>query len=163
MIDEGQSAMRDDIAPNSIVRLHLIGRVRWTHTNGAVIEAGDYDGYRALTPSKERRVFLALQSGDASGDWLDITDHVRNFIVSHRDNVPTRLSHKLGLSQSPGTPVMKRFATRTRELHQQQQGRTLDQAAMMAAHESFPAEFQPAHFAGANHAIEPLLAEIEKL
>ena len=77
------------------------------------------------------------------------------------DGVATQLTRKLGLSQSPGADVMKTFAKRTREL--QQQGRTADQAAMMAAHEIFPGEFQPTRYAGANHAIEPLLIEIEKL
>jgi hypothetical protein len=58
---------------------------------------------------------------------------------------------------------MKKFATCTRAVQQQPQGHTLDQAAMMAAKEIFPAEFQPTRYAGANYAIESLLAEIEKL
>jgi hypothetical protein len=70
----------------------------------------------------------------------------------NRDDVGSRLAHTLGLSQSPGKDVMKKFATRTRALRQQQ-GRTLDQAAMMAAKEIFPAEFQPTRYAGSNHAV----------
>jgi hypothetical protein len=34
---------------------------------------------------------------------------------------------------------------------------------MMAAKETFPGEFQPTRYAGANQAIEPLLIEIENL
>jgi hypothetical protein len=89
------------------------------------------------------------------------TTNVDEFMTLNRDDVGSRLAHTLGLSQSPGKDVMKKFATRTRAL-QQQQGRTLDQAAMMAAKEIFPAEFQPTRYAGANHAIELLLTEIEK-
>jgi hypothetical protein len=154
--------MRTDIESNSVVRLHLIGRADWQHQSGAMIQAGDYYGYRALTPSGERRVFLALHPGDDSADWIDITNDVDKFMVFNRDDIGSRLAHKLGLSQSPGNDVMKKFAARTHALQQQQQGRTLDQAAMMAAKEIFPAEFQPARYAGANHAIEPLLAEIER-
>jgi hypothetical protein len=80
----------------------------------------------------------------------------------HHDNIGSRLAHKLGLSQSPGEDVMKKFVQRVREL-QRQPGPTLDQAAMMAANETFPAEFQPTRYAGANDAIEAILAEIEKL
>ena len=152
--------MRSDIDQNSIVQLDLVGHRTWQHSSGAIIQAGDYNGYRALTPSGERRVFLALHPGDSSPDWLDITDQIGNFTSHHKDDVATRLAHKLGLSQSPGADVMKKFANRTREL---QQGRTTDQAAMMAAHEIFPGEFQPTRYAGANHAMEPLLIELEKL
>jgi hypothetical protein len=154
--------MRNDIDPGSIVRLHLIGRVEWQHKTGAMIQAGDYDGYRALTASGERRTFLALHPNDDSTDWLDITNDLHRFMAFNRDDIGSRLAHKLGLSQSPGKDVMKKFAARTRTLQQEQQG-TLDQMAMMAAREIFPAEFQPTRYAGANLAIEPLLIEIEKL
>jgi hypothetical protein len=103
---------------------------------------------------------LALQPGDQSVDWLDITDQAGNFIVAHKDDVATRLAQKLGLSQSPGKAVMQRFAARTRELLK---GRTVDQAAMMAAKETFPGEFQPNVYAGVNHAMDPMLSEIDKL
>jgi hypothetical protein len=153
--------MRSDIDPNSIVRLHLIGRLRWTHQSGTIIQAGDYTGYRAMTPLGERRVFLTLQPGDLGTDWLDITDQAGHFFIYNKDDVASRLAHKLGLSQSPGADVMKSFVKRTREL--QQQGRTVDHAAMMTAYEIFPAEFQPTHYAGSGHAMEPLLVDIEKL
>jgi hypothetical protein len=144
------------------VRLHLIGRVAWQHNDGATIQGGDYDGYRVLSRNGQRRLFLEHRSGSRA-DWLDITDHADKFMTFKRDDVGSRLTHKLGLSQSPGKDVIKKFAARTRVLQQQQQGRTADQAAMMAASEIFPGEFQPTRYAGANHAIEPLLIEIEKL
>jgi hypothetical protein len=78
--------MRTDIDSNSIIRLHLIGRFAWTHKNGTAIQAADYNGYRALTTSKERRFFLALQPGDSIIDSLDITDHIENFMVFDRIN-----------------------------------------------------------------------------
>jgi hypothetical protein len=90
---------------------------------------------------------------DAMLSW----SNVGNFMIFNRDDVGSRLAHKLG------GDVMKKFAKRIRELLQQQQGRSLDQAAMMAANETFPAEFQPTRYAGANHAMEPLLVEIERL
>ena len=52
---------------------------------------------------------------------------------------------------------MKKFAQRAREL--QQQRRTLDQAAMMAAKETFPAEFQPTHAA----AVEPFGSRLARV
>jgi hypothetical protein len=76
--------MRNDIDPKSIVPLHLIGRLAWTHKNGTVIQPADYNGYRATTSSGERRFFLVLQPGDLSVDWLDITDKIGNFIVAER-------------------------------------------------------------------------------
>jgi len=82
----------------------------------------------------ERRLFLSLNVGDLSVDWLDITDHAANFIMINKDGVATRLAQKLGLSQSPGKDVMQKFAARTRELLP---GRTVDQAAMAAAQEIF--------------------------
>jgi len=152
----------NDIDPNSVVRLHLIGRAEWQHESGVMLQAGDYHGYRALTRSGQRRIFLEHRSG-ARAEWFDITSDADKFMTFNHDDVGSRLAHKLSLSQSPGKDVMKKFAARTRALHPQQQGRTLDQAAMMAAKEIFPSEFQPNRYAGANHAIEPLLAEIEKL
>jgi hypothetical protein len=103
---------------------------------------------------------LALQPSDPSEDWLDITEHAERFIVAHKDDVVTRVAQKLGLSQSPGKDAMKRFAARTRELLQ---GRTVDQAAMVAATEIFPAEFRPNVYAGVNHSMDALLLEIDKL
>jgi hypothetical protein len=152
--------MRDDIDPNSVVRVHLVGLCEWQHANGTIVKAADYDGFRAQTPARERRLFLSLQPGDLSVDWLDVTDHVANFMVINKDGVATRLAQKLGLSQSPGKDVMKKFAARTRELLK---GRTIDQAAMMAAQEIFPAEFRPNVYGGVNHAMDPLLLEIDKL
>jgi hypothetical protein len=76
--------MRDDIDPASIVRLDLIGRVEWIHPSQTVIEAADYNGYRALTRSGDRRFFLALRPGDLSPDWLDVTDQIGNFMVFER-------------------------------------------------------------------------------
>jgi hypothetical protein len=62
------------------------GRFAWTHKNGTAIQAADYNGYGALTASKERRFFLALQRGDSIIDSLDITDHIDNFVVFDRIN-----------------------------------------------------------------------------
>ena len=161
-VKERMSAPPDNIDPKSIVRLHLIGTAAWQHNSGVMIQAGDYDGYRALTRDGQRRLFLEHRSGSRA-DWLDIADHADKFMTFNHDDVGSRLAHTLGLSQSPGKDVMKKFAARTRALQRQQEGRTLDQAAMMAAKDIFPAEFQPTRYAGANHAIEPLLIEIEKL
>jgi hypothetical protein len=152
--------MRDDIDPNSIVRVHLVGLFEWQHANGTIIKAADYDGFRALTPSGERRLFLSLNVGDLSVDWLDITDHAASFIAINKDGVAARLAQKLGLSQSPGKEVMQTFASRTRELLP---GRTVDQAAMMAANEIFPGEFRPTFYAGVNHSMDALLLEIDRL
>lgn len=77
--------MRTDIDPKSIVPLRLIGRVAWQHKNRAIVEAADYNGHRARTPSGEERVFLSLTSGDDSVDWLDITDHVDRFMIWDRE------------------------------------------------------------------------------
>jgi hypothetical protein len=153
--------MRSDIDPDSIVPLHLIGRFNWTHKNGTPIEDGDYNGYRAHTPSKERRFFLALHPGDSSVDWLDITDDIGNFMVFERGDVASRLARKLGLSQSPGKDVMQRFARSTRGF--QSKGDTVDKAAMKGATEIFPAEFKPTGYAGQAGSMEALLADIEKL
>jgi hypothetical protein len=77
------------------------------------------------------------------------------------DAVASKLAHKLGLRQSPGKDVMQKFASRVREL--QGQGRTVDQAAPMAAAEIFPAEFQASRYAGGRGSMEDILTEIEKL
>jgi hypothetical protein len=103
------------------------------------------------------------------GDWaganrafgLAVTDQIENLIVVESRPVADRFARKLGLSQTPGKAVMQGFATRTRELVRE--GRTVDQAAMMAAKEKFPAEFQPTHYAGVSDTMETLLADIEKL
>jgi hypothetical protein len=56
--------MRDDIEPESVVRLHLIGRTTWTHPNGTVIEEGGRNGYRAVMKATgETRVFMSLLPG----------------------------------------------------------------------------------------------------
>ncbi len=78
--------MRDDVDPKSVAKLHLIERWTWRHSNGTAIQDCDYYGYRAVTWSGQRRVFLALQPGDLSVDWLDVTDEERAgyFIVGDR-------------------------------------------------------------------------------
>jgi hypothetical protein len=81
---QGVFRMRQDIDINSIVPLHLICRDHWQHENGTTLKPVDYAGYRALTPQKERRFFLALNPGDLSIDWLDITGHTDKFIVSEK-------------------------------------------------------------------------------
>ena len=141
--------------------LHLIGRRAWKHENGTTIQAADYNGYRALTPSKQRRFFLAVNPGDLSLDWLDITDHIGNFIVAEKTPVPDRLARKLGLLQSPGKAMAQRFARRTREL--QSQCRTVDQASITAASEIFPGEFQPTRYSTHGDDMGDLLADIERL
>ena len=77
------------------------------------------------------------------------------------NDVANKLTRKLGLKQTPGKDVMKQFAQRAREL--QEQGNTVDQAAMKAAAEMFPAEFKAAAYAGASDSMETLLADIEGL
>jgi len=77
------------------------------------------------------------------------------------DAVATRLVRKLGLLQSPSKDAMKAFRRRTREL--EPQCLSLDQAAMKAAGEIFPAEFQPTRYAGHADPIETLLADIDNL
>jgi len=76
-------------------------------------------------------------------------------------DVANRLTRKLGLIQTPGSEAMRAFAMRVREL--QKQGRTLDQAAIMAATDKFPAEFKATGYANSGEPIEPLITEIEKL
>ncbi len=80
----GHAYARSDIDPTSIVPLNLIGRHVWQHKNGTIVQAADYNGFRALTPSKEPRYFLAVTPGDLSVDWLDITDQIGNFIVDEK-------------------------------------------------------------------------------
>jgi hypothetical protein len=77
------------------------------------------------------------------------------------NDVANRLTRKLGLKQTPGKEAMKKFAKRARAL--QGEGRTVDQAAIMAAKEKFPAEFEPTHYANQGEPMETLLADIEKL
>jgi hypothetical protein len=82
--------------------------------------------------------------------------------MANETDVANRLVRYLGLLNTPGKDVMKKFDTRTREL--QRAGRTIDQAAMMAATEIFPAEFNRRHdYAGVAVDMETLLADIEKL
>jgi hypothetical protein len=78
--------VRDDIDPKSVVRLHLVNRHTYTHANGTTIAEGDYNGYRAVMLTGETRCFMALNPGDNSYDWLDVTADVRadRFIVSER-------------------------------------------------------------------------------
>ena len=76
--------MRPDIDPQSLARLHLIGRVKWQHDNGAIIEPADYNGFRARTPSGQVRMFLSLHPGDDSVDWIDITTRADKFIISEK-------------------------------------------------------------------------------
>jgi hypothetical protein len=78
-----------------------------------------------------------------------------------RGNVADRLTGKLGLIHTPGKDAMKGFAERVRIL--QEQGRTADQAAVMAAIKKFQAEFQPTRYYYHGEPIETLLAIIEKL
>jgi hypothetical protein len=77
------------------------------------------------------------------------------------DDVANRLVRKLGLKQTPGKDTMKEFAKRSRAL--QREGRTVDQAAMFAAKEKFPAEFEPTRYDNQGEPMETLLADIEKL
>jgi hypothetical protein len=153
--------MRNDIDQNSLVRLHLIGRVAWKHSSGPMIEAADYNGYRALTPSKERRFFLSLMPGDSSVDWLDITDHIGNFMVSEKDDAAPRLARKLRLKQNPGKDVIKDFGKRVRELRDA--GQPADKAAIIAATEKFSAEFEPTRYDSLGEPIESILASIASL
>jgi hypothetical protein len=76
-------------------------------------------------------------------------------------DVADRLTRKLGLKQTPGKDVMKAFAERVRAL--EAQGHTADQAAIMAANDKFPAEFEPTRYSSLGEPIETLLADIEKL
>jgi hypothetical protein len=77
-------------------------------------------------------------------DWIDITDKSASVTVWEKSDLPTRLAHKLGLQQSPGKAVMKQFRDHTIQylVEGRDQGRTVDQAAMMAAKDTFPAEFK---------------------
>jgi hypothetical protein len=76
-------------------------------------------------------------------------------------DVANRLVRKLGLKQTPGRDAMKGFAKRARAL--QDKGRTVDQAAIIAAKEKFPAEFEPTHYPNQGEPMESLLADIETL
>ena len=77
------------------------------------------------------------------------------------DDVANRLVRKLGLKQTPGKDTMREFAERSRAL--QREGRTIEQAAMIAAIDKFPAEFEPTRYANQGEPMETLLADIEKL
>jgi hypothetical protein len=77
------------------------------------------------------------------------------------DDVGNRLVRKLGLKQTPGKGPINEFAKRTREL--QNEGHTVDQAAIMAATEKFRAEFESAHYAYQGEPMETLLTDIEKV
>jgi hypothetical protein len=77
-----------------------------------------------------------------------------------RGDVTSRLVRKLGLKQSPGEDTMKDFANRARTL--QAAGRTVEQAAIMAAKEKFAAEFEPTRYDNQGESMEVLLADIEK-
>jgi hypothetical protein len=112
--------MRDDIDPKKpIVRLHLVNRSTYAHTNGTSIQEGDYNGYRAVMRTGETHCFVALSPGDNSYDWLDVTADVRggHFLVFERD-VPNlhpseaddfynelrrhgRLIHEFGIAATP--------------------------------------------------------------
>lgn len=78
-----------------------------------------------------------------------------------QDDVANRLVRKLELKQTPGEDAMKEFVERTRAL--QGEGRTTDQAAIMAAKEKFSAEFEPTRYNSQGEPMEKLLADIEKL
>jgi hypothetical protein len=56
-----------------------------------------------------------------------------------QDDVANRLARKLGLNQTPGKDVTKKFAERTREL-QRRRGLTDDRAAIVAANEIFQSD-----------------------
>jgi hypothetical protein len=104
--------MRDDIDSKTVVKLHLIGRTTWTHPNGTIIRAGDYNGYRSVMKTTgQPRVFLALQPGDLTVDWIDVTDQVNKgyFIMAERNACADRLVQKLGLLQSPGMDGGEKF------------------------------------------------------
>jgi hypothetical protein len=57
-----------------------------------------------------------------------------------QDDVANGLARKLGLNQTPGKDVTKKFAERTREL-QRRRGLTDDQAAIVAANEILQSDF----------------------
>jgi hypothetical protein len=79
-----------------------------------------------------------------------------------QDDVANRLARKLGLKQTPGNDVTKKFAERAREL-QRGRGLTDDQAAIVAANEIFRSDFVLTHYDSRGEAMEKLLGDIEKL
>ena len=85
-------------------------------------------------------------------DWMAIM----------QDDVANRLASKLGLRQTPGKDVTKKFAERTREL-QRGRGLTDDQAAIVAANEIFQSEFVLTQYDNQGEPMETLLVDIEKL
>jgi hypothetical protein len=76
------------------------------------------------------------------------------------DDVGNRLARKLHLLATPGTVAMKEFAALVRDL--MNAGQTADQAAITAASQKFPAEFQSQLY-NYQGSIETILANIEKL
>jgi hypothetical protein len=70
------------------------------------------------------------------------------------------LTRKLGLLQTASIGTAKKWAQRTRALAKQRN--TWDQAAMTAATEVFPAEFNPTRYRSEG-SIEALVAAIETL
>jgi predicted nuclease of restriction endonuclease-like RecB superfamily len=78
-----------------------------------------------------------------------------------QDDVANRLAHKLGLQQTPGKDVTKKFAERTREL---QHGRDLtdDQAAIVAANEIFRSDFVLTRYDSRGEPMEELLGDVQK-
>jgi hypothetical protein len=76
-------------------------------------------------------------------------------------NMPLdRLVRKLGLPKMPSKAAAQLFAQRTRE--SQRQGLTDDQAAIQAALNVFPNEFQAVRYAGSGDGLETVLADVEK-
>ena len=84
-----------------------------------------------------------------------------DFMASDKSDVANRLARKFKLNQTPGDDVMKDFGKRIRELNSG--GVTVDQAAMKAALEKFPAEFVPTNYNSQGESMEDILADIEKL
>jgi hypothetical protein len=78
-----------------------------------------------------------------------------------QDDVSNRLARKLGLKQTPGKDVTKKFAERTREL-QRGRGLTDSQAAIVAANEIFQSDFVLTQYDNLGEPMEKLLADIEK-
>ena len=79
---------RDDIdLQKPLVRLLLVSRSNWMRPNGTAISEGDRNGYRAVMKTGEMRVFMSLTPGDASSDWLDVTDQATAgfFIICERE------------------------------------------------------------------------------
>jgi hypothetical protein len=90
-------------------RLHLIGRRRFIASNGAQVEAADYNGFRVVFADGATKTFLKLLPGDDEHDAIDITAEITagGFIVGERDDCSFSVGDKVRLTAAPRSEVRR--------------------------------------------------------